>query len=117
MPAKIDWTDEMDAAILTGRADRQPWDAIAAGLGLSRWAVIRRGRFLGADRRRLRRGRAARAAAAVEREPFPAGHPITWGAITAGTVLAGAVYRYQTPVVTGQVEPAEAAAEPVREAA
>lgn len=33
------------------------------------------------------------------RPPLPAGHALTWGAITAGTVLAGAKYTPPTPPV------------------
>lgn len=29
----------------------------------------------------------------LSRDPLPPGHPETWGAITAGTCLAGAAYR------------------------
>lgn len=32
--------------------------------------------------------------AANDRGPLPAGHTLSWGAITAGTVLAGAEYPY-----------------------
>lgn len=31
---------------------------------------------------------------ALDRPPLPAGHPISWGAITAGTVLADSCYPY-----------------------
>lgn len=29
---------------------------------------------------------------AAEREPLPAGHPVSWGALIAGTLLAGTPY-------------------------
>jgi len=32
-------------------------------------------------------------------DALPAGHPISWGAITAGTVLQGLAYCYLRPVV------------------
>lgn len=32
--------------------------------------------------------------AATDRGPLPPGHPLSWGAITDGTVLAGADYPY-----------------------
>ena len=32
--------------------------------------------------------------AATDRGPLPAGHVLSWGAITAGTVLAGTEYPY-----------------------
>lgn len=34
------------------------------------------------------------------REPLPAGHPVTWGAITVGTELAGS--DYPLPVLTNR---------------
>lgn len=33
----------------------------------------------------------------ADREPLPAGHPITWGVLTDGTVLEGAPYDYRPP--------------------
>lgn len=33
-----------------------------------------------------------------ERLPLPPGSPISWGAITAGTVLEGAAYVYVAPI-------------------
>ena len=35
------------------------------------------------------------------REPWPAGHPVTWGAITARTILAGALFRGELNWGTG----------------
>jgi hypothetical protein len=33
----------------------------------------------------------------LRRGPLPAGHPDTWGLLTAGTVLEGAPYEYRPP--------------------
>lgn len=33
----------------------------------------------------------------ADREPLPAGHPVTWGLLTDGTVLEGAPYDYRPP--------------------
>jgi hypothetical protein len=90
MPARrITWTTDQDAAIIRMRAGSATWDVIAEAVGVARWTVIERGRALGA------------AAPTVEPafettgrspHPLPAGHPVTWGAIIAGTVLAGTAY-------------------------
>ena len=77
MPKKLVWTDAQDNQIRRLRVEGASWDAIAAVLGITRWTVIERGRrvHLGTTRR-----------------PLPAGHPRSWGAITAGTVLENAPY-------------------------
>lgn len=114
MPVKLEWSDAQDDLIRVGRGAGRSWDAIAGELGVSRGAAISRGRAIGVGRRHVRQVAVPRV---VEREAFPAGHPITWGAITAGTVLAGAAYRYQSPMVGREPEPGEAAEAPMREAA
>ena len=111
MPRKIEWTAEADDMIRAGRAGGRSWDAISGELGLSRWAVLLRGRFLGAARKVRRYRRGVPPPAKNEREPLPAGHPLTWGAITAGTVLAGAPYRYSPPVTAGGPDASTPAAE------
>jgi hypothetical protein len=90
MPARrIVWTPDQDAAIIRMRAASASWDTIAEAVGVARWTVIERGRALGAAAPTVEptfetAGRSA--------DPLPAGHPETWGAIIAGTVLAGTVY-------------------------
>jgi hypothetical protein len=37
------------------------------------------------------------ATASTDRGPLPPGHPITWGALTVGTVLDGSPYDYRPP--------------------
>lgn len=71
------------------RAEGATWEAIAAELGLNRWAVIERGRRIGA-----RRPPADFTVVPDDphREPLPAGHKRTWGAMTAGTVLENDPY-------------------------
>lgn len=44
------------------------------------------------------RWQAARTDDDPKRNPLPAGHPATWGLLTAGTVLDGAQYEYRPPV-------------------
>ena len=92
MPTPLVWTEPRDTILFTLRAEGRSWDAIAAVLGISRWATIERGRKLGAQKPPP--SLAAAAFADGAREPLPAGHPMSWGAITAGTLLDGATYPY-----------------------
>lgn len=96
MPKPIIWTDETDAIIFMGRATRQSWDEIASRLGISRGAAIERGKAIKAHGRMPP---APKPKADTRDEALPAGHPITWGAITDGTILDGAPYAYQEPAL------------------
>ncbi len=89
MPAKLVWTEAQDTQIRRLRAEGASWDMIAAILGLARWTVIERGRRIGA--RRPPREFVA-PSEDLHREPLPAGHPRSWGAITEDTVLADTPY-------------------------
>ncbi len=94
MPAPLTWTGFADDTLFRLRAEGRSWDGIAAVLGISRWAAIERGRKLGASKPPA--PHAAPADAGL-REPLPAGHPVSWGAITAGTTLHGAAYPFPPP--------------------
>ncbi len=89
MPKKLSWTDAQDTQLRRLRAEGVSWDGIAALFGLTRWAVIERGRRIDA-----RRPPADFAPPPEDpgREPLPAGHPSSWGAITRGTVLENLSY-------------------------
>ncbi|MDE2516961.1 MAG: AsnC family protein [Rhodospirillales bacterium] len=89
MPQKRQWTDAQDSQIRRLRAEGAGWEMIAAILGISRFAVMDRGRSLGA---RKPVETPAPVAEDPQREPLPAGHPRSWGALTDGTVLAGEAY-------------------------
>jgi hypothetical protein len=89
MPAKLLWTDAQDTRIRRMRSEGVTWDAIATSLGLTRFAVIERGRRIGA------RPPPPGFTAVIDdpqRDPLPAGHPRTWGAMNARTVLANEPY-------------------------
>ena len=89
MPAKLVWTAAQDNQIRRLCIEGASWNAIATILGVTRWTVIERGHRIGA----LRPPREAVAARDdPARDPLPAGHPRSWGAITAGTVLADVPY-------------------------
>lgn len=92
MPAPRDWTQAEVETIRTLRADNAGWEEIARRIGVARWTVIEFAKRVGLW---------TPPAVAVEvsdepdryREPSRAGHPLTWGAIVAGTCLAGEEYR------------------------
>jgi len=82
------WTEASDARLRRLRAEGEAGDAIAAALGVSRWTVIERGRRSGARKPPPEH----RPTIDLAREALPAGHPVSWGALTEGTVLQGAPY-------------------------
>jgi hypothetical protein len=90
MPRKTVWTDGQDAQILRLRTEGAPWDVIALALGLARWTVIERARAIGAERRPAH---AATVLDESDRQPLPAGHVKTWGAINRGTGLENAPFQ------------------------
>ena len=100
MPAPLVWTESRDQILCALRADCRSWDAIAALLGISRWAAIERGRLVGACKPepappRLTAAQVTDAQAAeAGREALAPGHPVSWGAITAGTLLHGMEYPF-----------------------
>ncbi len=89
MPVKLIWTNAQDTRIRQMRSQGANWDAIAEELHLGRSTVIERGRRIGA---RPPPPEFIAPPDDPQREPLPAGHPRTWGTMTAGTVLAGVPY-------------------------
>jgi hypothetical protein len=89
MPRRIVWTDAQDTQIRRLRAEGASWDTIAATLGFTRWTVIERGHRIGASRPPPE---ATPPPEDPARDPLPPGHPRSWAAITAGTVLEGVPY-------------------------
>jgi len=94
MPKKITWTEAQDMQIKRMRAEGRTWDEVAHALGQTRWAVIDRGRRVGA---RPPPSDFVAPPQDAHREALPAGHPVTWSAITEQTVLAGTAYRRIRP--------------------
>ena len=115
MGARIKWTEYRDDIIRDGREAGTTWDGIAAQLGFTRYAIITRAKEIGAWEMVAR----ATQKKAPERsyEPLPAGHPASWGAITRGTWLDGAEYRYQAPNVWGKPVAAQLVEMAMRDAA
>jgi hypothetical protein len=89
MPKKLVWTEAQDMQIRRLRREGACWDTIAAILGFNRWSVIERGRRIGA---RPPPREFVPPAEDPPRDPLPAGHPRSWGVITAGTVLENTPY-------------------------
>ena len=89
MPAKIDWTEAMDAQLCRLRAEGETWDVIAAALCVSRFTAIDRGRRVGARRPPPE---FVAPPEDPDRAPLPAGHVRSWGCLTQDTCLAGTPY-------------------------
>lgn len=90
MPLKHTWTDAEDALVRTIDGPKGVTRAdVARELGMSSWAV---------RERMTRIGHRPEATTAVDfidlgRDPLPAGHEISWGAIVAGSCIEGQEYR------------------------
>ena len=90
MIRKTVWTDGQDTQIRRLRTEGASWDVVALALGLTRRAVIERARAIGAEQP------PANAVAYLDesgREPLPAGHAESWGAINRGTSLEDVPFR------------------------
>jgi hypothetical protein len=92
MVAKVEWSAALDERLRALRQAGLSWSLVAAALRLGRYTVIERGRRLGA--RRPQRAAPIAEAEARDRPAWPPGHPVTWGVLTEGTVLAGEEYPY-----------------------
>jgi hypothetical protein len=89
MPKKFIWTEAQDVQIRRLRTEGASWDTIASIMGHSRWAIIDRGRRIGA---RPPPRELVAPAEDPARDPLPAGHPRSWSVLTTGTVLEGTPY-------------------------
>ena len=89
MPEKLLWSPGQDATIKRLRAEGVTWDRIAAAVCVSRFAVIERGRRIGAARPSPELKSPPED---TERPPLPPGHPSSWQALIGGTVLEGSDY-------------------------
>jgi hypothetical protein len=89
MPKKLVWTDAQDTQIRRLRIEGASWGMIAGVLGITRWTVIERGHRINA----MRPPRDfVPPPEDPGRDPLPAGHPRSWGVITAGSVLEDVPY-------------------------
>lgn len=83
------WTDAIDAQIRRLRAEDATWDEIARVLGRDQDLIEARARAIGV---RCAPPDAIHPRQDPAREPLPAGHPLSWGPLTAGTLLEGVDY-------------------------
>lgn len=86
------WTEGQDTRIRRRRTEGASWETIAAELAMPVQMVAARAARLGVSR-------SARTGPPLPdpmREPLPAGHPDSWNALTAGTVLQGEPYPPRT---------------------
>lgn len=93
MPEPLIWSLPNDLQLRRMRAEGACWDDIATALRVSRWSVIERGRKIGAHKNpRVASGPNTSVAGDSAREPLPAGHTASWGALIAQTILHGQSY-------------------------
>ena len=84
-----EWTDPLDAQIRRLRAENATWGDIARVLGRNPSAIKARASAINA---RHPPPDFVPPRDDPGREPLPAGHPRTWGSLTAGTLLDGVDY-------------------------
>lgn len=93
MPERLNWTASADQTIHDMRATGATWAAIGAALGLSRNTIIERGRRIHATGGPSVIPRPVREPEEdPNRAPLPAGHQVSWGLLTVGTMLDGVAY-------------------------
>ena len=104
MPLSVTWSAKLDDAVRQLRGAGASWETIARAIGVSRNTAFRRGRRLGLCMGPLAPPLAPPPAPPREpplprlsdRPPLPPGHALSWGVLTAGTVLEGAAYLRRT---------------------
>ncbi len=105
---RIDWSRSADDRLARLRAHGGSLRAIAIAFGLGRRAIAQRAAYLGVPfatgvpavahsaavtpARQVASAPSPALASDPLRDPLPAGHPVTWGLLTAGTCLEGAAY-------------------------
>ena len=93
MPERLNWTEAADQTIHQMRAAGATWAAIGTTLGLSRNTIIERGRRIQATGGPRSIPRPVRIPEEdLNRAALPAGHPVSWGLLTNGTLLEGVAY-------------------------
>lgn len=85
MAQRFEWTQARNRQVVEMRHGGATWDTVAAAIGVGRNSVIDHARRLGV-RKRSAVGTPPPLREASDRPARPAGHPDTWGLITAGTV-------------------------------
>lgn len=93
MSCQIAWSAVADTHLVQMRLEGRSWPSVARHLGVGRSAAIERARRLGLPpATRLPPAQTKPSPPRIDRPPLPAGHTLTWGCITSGTVLHGEPY-------------------------
>lgn len=105
---KIIWTPQADARLTQLHISGISIRALARAFGLGRQAVSERAARLGITARLQlpQRKPAPMPNDDATRDPLPAGHPISWGLLVAGTSLEGAPYHPPSNVDQGALHSA-----------
>jgi hypothetical protein len=89
----VTWTNQADARLVRLRGEGASIRNLATAFGLSRSAIaVRAGRLGLALPSKPAPPAKTGPAPDLTRDPLPAGHPISWDLLTAGTSLEGAAY-------------------------
>jgi hypothetical protein len=93
-PKAVHWSQIADQRLSRLRHEGESMRSIARAFGLSRTSVTERARQLGLDipARSAAIAKPAEAQPDPQREPMPAGHPVSWGLLIEGTCLEGSPY-------------------------
>lgn len=94
MSTAISWSQHADAQLLHLRAAGLPWHAVASRLQVGRNSVIERARRLGLPPITRIQPPPRPVADRVDRPALPAGHPLSWQAITNNSPLEGEAYPF-----------------------
>ena len=98
VPVRVSWPPCADARLIKMHLDGLSLRAIASAFRLSRCAITRHARQIGliVPSRPVAKQSAHNAASEMRddgnREPLPAGHPISWDLLTLGTCMEGEPY-------------------------
>jgi hypothetical protein len=90
---RVTWTNQADAQLIHLRGEGASIRTLATTFSLSRSTIAMRAVRLGLVLpTKLAAPAKTDPTPDPARDPLPAGHPISWGLITAGTALEGAAY-------------------------
>ena len=91
------WTEDQDNAVLNRVANGKSQVQLSNEIGVSVWLICQRGQQLARRQPTINQKPVSDhqpdyTKMAANRWTLPPGHPITWGAITKGTLLEGSPY-------------------------
>lgn len=95
MPDRIIWTPEIDGLIRRRRDENVGWVPIAQELKISRTALKNHALKIGLRIKGVSPPRNTEPKIDLNRPPMPAGNPVSWAILTAGTWLEGTAYQVE----------------------